>query len=360
MSDPARRIKAVAIDDVQTNLLLINSLGKKLNLEMELFTDPEAALTYIFNNHVDILFTDHLMDGLTGIEVLRKIRGEGYDFPIIMVTGDEDEALMIQALELGATDFLKKPLHLPEFKARATNLVRLREAQLKIEDHADGLQREVDRATADILKREMESLLILAKAAEYRDPHTAGHLSRVSRYSLLIGRGVGLSPDELDRLYHGAPLHDTGKIGIPDSILLKPGKLTDEEFEVMKSHPKIGYDIMNQARSPYMQMGAVIALSHHEKYDGTGYPGGISGDQIPLEGRIVAIADVFDALTSRRSYKNSWEISDALAYLQKESGSHFDPELVRVFCSQFDEIQQVFEQCKTDDALMDLEVLQQK
>jgi putative two-component system response regulator len=200
------------------------------------------------------------------------------------------------------------------------------------------LAEEVRKATAQILEREQETVFCLARAAEYRDPETGVHIVRMAHYSKHIGRMLGLSVEQQDLLLETAPMHDIGKVGTPDLILLKPGKLTDAEFSIMKQHAVIGYEILNASTSPLLKVAAEIALNHHEKFDGSGYPNGAKGDAIPQFGRIVAVADVFDALTSERPYKKAWSIEQATQMLRDGAGKHFDPDCVEAFFADFDEI----------------------
>ncbi len=194
------------------------------------------------------------------------------------------------------------------------------------------------KATAAVHAREQELLFRMSRAAEFRDPETGGHIQRMAHFSQLIAAGLGLSPGEQSLILQAAPMHDVGKIGIPDYILLKPGRLTPQEFELMKQHPRLGFELLDGSDSAILQAAAEIALTHHEKFDGTGYPSGLAGDEIPLYGRIVAVADVFDALTSERPYKKAWELERALDLLREGAGEHFDPACVSAFLSRLDEV----------------------
>jgi two-component system response regulator RpfG len=206
------------------------------------------------------------------------------------------------------------------------------------------LEQKIDEATRELRRREVETLFRLAKAAEQRDKVTGMHLVRMAKYSALIAKGVGLSPAEQDAIELAAPMHDIGKIGIPDRILQNPGRLDSEDLRVMQSHARIGYDMLKDSSSGYLQMAAVIALGHHEKYDGSGYPTGLRGEHIPLEARIVAIADVYDALTSVRPYKPAWPVEEALVYMEEHAGRHFDPQLVEILMRNREEVLSIGEQ----------------
>jgi len=332
---------AVSIDDNEQNLMLLEAYANQIALSVKNFLDPEEALDFIMNNDIDIIFVDYMMPKLNGLNLIEKFRETNISTPIIMITAAGDN-IKLDALKAGATDFLNKPLDLSEFTLRTQNLLKLREAQILIEDKAKLLQTEIEKATEDLIDREHESLIVLGKTAEYKDPETASHVTRVANYSKLLAKEYGLSEELQDIIYYASPFHDIGKVGIPDKILLKPAKLTDDEFIIMKAHSAIGYSILKEAKSKYLQMGASIALSHHEKYNGTGYPKNLHGEDIPIEARIVAIADVFDALVSKRPYKEAWSFKDALTFLEEESGKHFDPKLVLLFIKNIDKIKNIY------------------
>jgi putative two-component system response regulator len=334
---------AVSIDDSEQNLMLLEAYANQIELQVTNFVDPQEALEFILNNNIDIIFVDYMMPKLNGLELIAKFRETNISTPIIMITAAGDN-IKLDALKAGATDFLNKPLDLSEFTLRTQNLLKLREAQLLIEDKAKLLQVEVEKATLELIDREHESLIVLGKTAEYKDPETASHVARVANYSKLLAGAYGLNDELQDIIYYASPFHDIGKVGIPDSILLKPAKLDDDEFKIMKTHAAIGYSILKEAKSKYLKAGATIALSHHEKYNGTGYPKNLQGEDIPIEGRIVAIADVFDALVSIRPYKNAWSFDDAVEFLEQESGGHFDPKLVVLFIENIEKIKDIYDQ----------------
>jgi two-component system response regulator RpfG len=259
----------------------------------------------------------------------------------VVITVVDDRRVRYEALEAGATDFLIKPLDEHETRARCANLLELRRHKIVLADQARMLQYQVDKSVAEIHERELETLAKLAKAGEYRDKTTGNHIMRMGKYSALIGRQLGLSPDSIHVLEVSAPMHDIGKIGIPDSILIKEGPLSPAEQVVMHTHPRIGYDILKGSPSKYLSMGAIIALGHHEKYDGSGYPNGLHGDDIPVVARIVTVAEVFDALVSERCYKQAWPMDEALAYLKVHRGKHFDPKCVDAFLSDLAQVEAI-------------------
>jgi len=258
--------------------------------------------------------------------------------PLIIVTGAEDRQIRSDALASGASDFLSRPIDPQEFRARCLNLLALRRSQKLVAERAKWLEDQVMAATREVRTRERETLLRLAKAGEYRDQDTGNHIIRMAKYARLIAEELTLTTMECDEIEAAAPMHDIGKIGIPDHILLKPGRHTPEEQIIMRRHPLIGHEILAGSPSRYLQMGAIIALSHHEKFDGSGYPNGLAGEAIPLTARIVAVADVFDALTSVRPYKTAWTFDEALAFVKAESGRHFDPACVHAFGQRIDAV----------------------
>lgn len=337
--------RIVIIDDQAISRKLLAKLVGTLEdgPEVQSFADPVEALESIGRNPPDLVLTDYKMPHLDGVSFIRLLREmpQCTDVPIVVVTCIEDREIRYRALEAGATDFLTKPVDHVECRARCRNLLMLRRQQQIIKDRNRWLERRIADATAAIRTRERETLIRLAKAGEYRDEETGNHVLRMARYSRLIADELGLSHDDSRAIEIAAPMHDIGKIGIPDAILLKPGRHTPDEFATMKCHTLIGYDILKESPSKYLQMGATIALGHHEKYDGSGYPYGLAGEDIPLAARIVAVADVFDALTSVRPYKPAWPVQDALGYLRKERGGHFDPSCVDGFFKQFDRVKEV-------------------
>jgi two-component system response regulator RpfG len=266
-----------------------------------------------------------------------------------MITSQDDKKVRYAALDAGITDFLTKPVDGRECLARCRNLLTLRRQQLALEDKRRLLEGMVEEATREIREREKETLLRLARAGEFRDEETGYHLIRMARYSRLrmarysrlIANAVGLERDEAETIELAAPLHDIGKIGIPDGILLKAARLDEGEWSTMQKHPVIGHEILKGSASKYVRMGALIALGHHERYDGKGYPNGLEGDHIPLCARIVAVADVYDALTSVRPYKKAWKSADAFDYLRAQRGKHFDPNLVDAFLGMSEKVVEV-------------------
>jgi len=339
------------VDDTQTNLILFRHLLAKIEgVVSHCFEDPLAALDWCQTHTPDLVLLDYMMPGLNGIEFLKRFRQmPGFeDIPVAMITADTETSVRYQSLEAGATDFLTKPVDKTELIVRVKNLLTLRRHQLDLADRAYWLSQEVDKATAEIRAREKDAIIRLSKAAEFRDPETGSHIIRMAQYARLIAARMGLSEAECDLLLETAPMHDIGKVGVADAILLKPGRLTEEEFKIMQDHTRIGFSLLNGSDSKLLQEAAQIALTHHEKFDGNGYPNGIKGEDIPLFGRITAVADVFDALTSERPYKKAWPVEKAQALLIEERGRHFDPACVDAFLAEWPAVLEIWKRYQED------------
>ncbi|HCX82768.1 MAG: two-component system response regulator [Curvibacter sp. RIFCSPHIGHO2_12_FULL_63_18] len=329
------------VDDAPATLALLIELVEKLgDCRAIPFASPVQALGWAERTAVDLVTVDYTMEGMDGLEFIRRFRQiPGRDItPIMMVTANDQKPVRYRALDAGANDFMAKPVDRVEFLARAKNLLILSDARTKLADRAAWLAEEVHKATAEILARERDTVIRLSRAAEFRDPETGAHISRMAHYSRLIAKGLNLSEAEQDLLLEAAPMHDIGKVGIADNILLKPGRLSEAEFAIMKQHAVYGYELLQGSASRVLQTGAEIALGHHEKFDGSGYPQGLKGEAIPLFSRIVAVADVFDALTSERPYKKAWTLEAAVDFLLAGSGTHFDPRCVQSFLNAWDEV----------------------
>ena len=335
------KLSVVIVDDSDINLTLFKHLVARIGeLEPLCFNVSEQALEWCAARGADLIIVDYMMPAPDGIEFIRRFRlmPGMVDVPVVMVTANDLKEVRYNALQAGASDFLTKPVDKNEFTARIRNMAALRRSQKLLADRAALLADEVAAATAKIAERERETIFRLAKAAEFRDPETGAHILRMAHYSRLIAAKLGLPAAEQQLIFEAAPMHDIGKVGTPDHILLKPGRLTHDEFEIMKRHAGAGHQILQDSASPVLQAAAVIALSHHEKFDGGGYPNGLAGAAIPLHGRIVALADVFDALTSARPYKAAWDIDRAVAFLHEQSGTHFDPACVTAFFAAWTEV----------------------
>lgn len=309
---------------------VVEGIGQ--NIHVSDFGNPIEALRWSESNSIDLLLLDYRMPEMDGLEFARRFRRSlsRRDVPIVLISVVGDEPVRQAALDAGVIDFLVKPVRPRELRSRCKNLLQIRRQGETVKERARSLEQKVLEGVQEVEQREREMLLRLAKAIEYRDRGIGLHLLRMARYSELIAEELGLPEDDVDTLALAAPLHDIGKIGVPDAILLKGENLSEEEMIVMRKHPLIGFEILRDSQSRFVQVGAQIALRHHERWDGSGYPDGLQGKQIPLNARIVAIADVFDTLTSERPYKPAWSNERALAYLQEHAGTLFDPAGVEV------------------------------
>lgn len=336
--------QVLIVDDTEINLILFGALVKKLDdCESHSFSDSRAGLNWAQAHIPDLVIVDYMMPEMDGLEFIRQLREiPGREsIPVLMITANDQKQIRYRALDIGANDFLTKPVDKVEFLARAKNMLTLNDARKKLADQAQWLAEEVRKATHEVVERERETVIRLSRAAEFRDPETGAHILRMAHYSQIIARGLGLPQSDQYLLLEAAPMHDIGKVGIADKILLKPGRLEPDEFEVMKRHATIGHELLKGSSSRVLQAGAEIALGHHEKYDGSGYPSGIKGEDIPIFSRIVAVADVFDALTSERPYKKAWTVEAAVDFLVAGSGKHFDPACVMAFLNAWDDVMEV-------------------
>lgn len=342
---PAVKNSVLIIDDQATSRAILEEVVRNLDdhVLVESFARPIDAVVWAATNVADLVLIDYLMPEMDGIELARRLRGfSGYEHvPFVMVTVRDDRKVRYDALDAGINDFLNKPIDTRECLARCRNLLTLRRQQLILEDRHRMLETLVQEATREVRDRERETLFRLARAGEFRDSETGNHVIRMARFSGLIAKAIGMDADYVETIERAAPLHDIGKIGIPDHVLRKSGPLDPEERILMRRHPQMGHEILKDSPSKYLRMGALIALGHHEKVDGSGYPGGLVRDQIPLPARIVAVADVFDALTTVRPYKSAWSSDQAFAYLASHVGGHFDGQLVEAFRGIEDDILRV-------------------
>lgn len=332
------------IDDSVINLTLIKALVLKLGeCDPVLFDNPLKALDWCREHVPDLVIVDYMMPDMDGLRFINAFRGlHGRDeIPVLMITANDQKDVRYEALLGGANDFLTKPIDRIEFSARARNMLALRQGQKFLADRAEHLAELVNERTLDICEREKELIFRMSRAAEFRDPETGAHIQRMAHYAEVIARGLSLDAATQRLILEAAPMHDVGKIGIPDYILLKPAKLTPEEFGVMKGHARLGFELLKGSGSEILRAGAEVAISHHERFDGSGYPYGLKGRDIPLFGRIAAVADVFDALTSERPYKKAWPLEDACRYLENGRGKHFDPLCVEAFLAGMDRVLEI-------------------
>ncbi|WP_029215091.1 HD domain-containing phosphohydrolase [Kallotenue papyrolyticum] len=323
------------LDDQPTNTQVLEQLLRKHGYtNIVAYHDPRRFLADAIRLQPEVILLDLHMPHLDGIEVLRhlaRLWSEMPFLPVIVLTADVTNAARRQALEHGARDFISKPFDMIEVVLRVRNVIEMGRLYQALRHHNQELEARVQERTQALEAAQIELLECLARAAEYRDDDTGEHTQRVGALTAAIAMALGLPAGDVELLRRAAPLHDIGKIGIPDAILLKSSALTAEEFELIKTHTLIGADILGWSRFSLLQVAAEIALAHHERWDGSGYPHGLVGSAIPLAGRIVAVADVFDALTHERPYKSAWSEAQALAEIERQRGRQFDPAVVDAF-----------------------------
>ena len=331
------------LDDEPDNVLLIEETIKRNLPDVRTvgFTSPQEAVSWCEASEPDLCLIDYKMPGMSGIEFMARVRRRAafQGIPMIMITGQPSTELQQQALESGATDFLSKPINIADVVVRTRNHLRLRESLRDGRQDMGRLEREMKDSAQQLMEQEQAVIIQrLTQLSGYRDEETGNHMRRMAHISQLIAQELGLDAHFCDQLLLAAPMHDIGKVGIPDRILLKPGKLDLVERGIMQTHARIGYDLLKDSQSELLRMGAEIAFTHHEKYSGEGYPNGLSGEAIPLSGRIVATADVFDALVNARHYKKAWSLSDVLEFMRNERDRHFDPGCVVALLRRLDDV----------------------
>jgi putative two-component system response regulator len=327
--------KILVIDDNEMNLVMVQRILEWAGYRsIQLIKNPNESLAKMREFRPDLVILDLHMPEKSGYDVLAEIKADSpanLFVPILVFTADNTKLAREKALELGASDFLTKPGDSSEILLRVQNFLKTRRMQLQIMDHAQTLSDRVKERTKELEESRFETLACLAKAADYRDDETGQHAHRVGSTSGMIAKALGWSPERVHDIELAAPLHDLGKIGIPDSILRKPGRLDQAELDTMRTHPAIGGEILAGAKSPILVLAREVALYHHERWDGNGYPHKLIGDSIPLSARIVAVADAYDAMTSDRPYKKAISKEKALEEILKCSGGHFDPQVVEAF-----------------------------
>ena len=344
-------VKIVIVDDQTSARTMLRHILEDISPELEVFDfgDSEEALRWSENNRPDLLLLDYRMPVIDGLEFARRFRRSlsNRDVPIVLVTVVGDEPIRQAALDAGVIDFLVKPVRPRELRARCRNLLQLRQQSESIKQRALSLEQRLLSSMHEVEERERETLSRLARAIEYRDIGTSAYLERMAHIAGLIAEGLGMPEDEVRLIELSAPLHDMGKIAIPDEVLLKPGPLDEHQLSIMRRHPQIGHELLSGSQNRFIQAGATIALRHHERFDGSGYPDGLSGAQIPIEARIVAVADVFDALISPRPYKAPWSFDSALDFLVEQSGKLFDPQCVQALVDNRERLEGICERYST-------------
>ncbi len=338
--------RILIVDDQKLHSLFLKEILQKEGYKNVLcLMDPLKVVATSKEFQPDLIILDLLMPQLDGFQVMEQLHGfrlEHY-LPILAISADKSSNIRLRALQSGATDFLNKPFENIEIIVKIRNMIELRILHNQIASQNKLLEFKVNERTKELRFTQYDIIRRLAQAAEFRDGDTGIHIIRMSQYATRLGAALGLSESECDLLHHASPLHDVGKIGIPVSILLKPGKLSAEEFEIMKTHTTIGAKILAGSDSPVMKLAEVIALTHHERWDGKGYPYAISRDEIPFVGQICSVCDVFDALTSERPYKKAWSFEDAVAEIKRMKNLNFNPQIVDRFLEILADIKNIYE-----------------
>ncbi len=330
----SRPDRIMLVDDEPSNLKLLENMLKGSGYSnLVAVQDSRTVVELHQRERMDLILLDLNMPYLDGYEVIARLKALNDPLlpPIVVLTAQTGQQFLLRALECGARDYITKPFNMGELLARVRTMLEMHSAHHLLFDQKETLERMVRERTAELMETRLQIVQKLGRASEYRDNETGKHILRVSQIATLIAKYLGWDETECEILLHATPMHDVGKIGIPDHVLLKPGKLDPEEWELMKAHTTIGAHILDGADSEPLLLAREIALSHHEKWDGSGYPHGLSGKDIHLGGRIVALADVFDALTSERPYKKAWTVEAATELIRENKGQHFDPELVDIF-----------------------------
>ncbi|QDX80108.1 two-component system response regulator [Denitratisoma sp. DHT3] len=339
--DDMKSARLLIVDDQQANVTLLERILRSQGfVNLVSTTDSRQVESMYRQAPADLVLLDLVMPHLDGFQVmtlLQRLSGDEF-LPVIVLTANADQETKLRALSAGAMEFLGKPFDLVEVQLRIRNMLQTRLMHMALRSQNAQLEDRVKDRTQELEQTRLEVIRRLGRAAEYRDNETGLHTIRMSNYSALLARVVGLSGSDCELILNASPMHDLGKIGIPDGILLKPGKLDAAEWITMKTHPLIGAEILSGHETELMRVAHAIALNHHEKWDGSGYPAGLKGEEIPLVARIVAVADVFDALTTARPYKSAWSVEDALEYIREQSGHHFEPRLVDAFLSLLPEV----------------------
>ena len=337
-----RDCRVLLVDDTRTNLdVLVQALRSRYRLSVA--TDGPSALAVARRTQPDLILLDIMMPGMDGFQVAERIQQDERlrETPIIFITAMDDTEDKVRGLKAGAVDYITKPFHVAEVRARVRTHLALKVSRLQLRDQNLLLEQKVRERTRELEDTQIDIIDRLGQAAEYHDQDTGEHIRRMSIFCRMLAKEAGLDAEDTSLLWRSSTMHDVGKIGISEAILLKPGRLSRIEWEVMQTHTTIGARLLSGSSSKLLRMAEVIARTHHEKWDGSGYPDGLSGEDIPVAGRITCICDVFDALISDRPYKKAWSIEDALAEIEAGRGVHFDPELTDLFLALGERIQRI-------------------
>lgn len=339
--------KVLIVDDNAVNIVIVEKILRQDGFNNIYSTTDAKSVRDLYREHdFDAILLDVHMPEMNGFDVMAELQADNPDdyLPILMLTADHTPETRHLSLSSGAKDFISKPFERVEVLFRVRNIVEVRMLHKEVLSAKDVLEDKVRERTQQLYEAQIKLIECLGKAAEYRDNETGMHVVRMSQSSALLARQMGLSAEECEIILHASPMHDIGKIAIPDSVLLKPGKLEGKEWRTMQSHAEVGAQILASYDSKLMEVASIIARTHHERWDGKGYPEGLQGEEIPLYTRIVTVCDVFDALTSTRPYKVAWPVAKALGYLKDNSGSQFDPKVVNEFIAIIDQVLEIRQQ----------------
>ena len=345
-----QRPVVLVVDDTPNNLEVVAGILREHYRVRVALDGPTALQLACGDSPPDLILLDVMMPNMNGYQVCTRLKAEARTarIPVIFLTAMSEVENEAAGFGAGAVDYILKPIQPATLLARVRTHVQLARHERSLTDTVTARTSALERRTEELEKTRLEIIRRLGRAAEYKDDDTGFHVIRMSHYARLLADSIGLPPDRVEIIFNAAPMHDIGKIGIPDSILQKAGALTAEEWQVMRTHPAIGAGIIGRHGSELLEAARRVALTHHERWDGGGYPRQRKGEEIPIEGRIVAVADVFDALTSRRPYKPAWPMGDAVAYLAKQSGHQFDPGLIPPFLELLPQVLEIRRQYRDD------------
>ncbi len=338
------------VDDRKENLELLDSFLKKKGYKTRMAMSGEIALASVEAKKPDLILLDIEMPGMSGYEVAARLKQneKSASIPIIFISAHSDTEAKVEAFRKGGVDFIAKPFANEEVIARVKNHLDLADYQHSLEERVDEAVSQIKHLNSELQTTQEEMVLTLGKIMETRDDDTGRHVLRVATYAKTLAELYGLEEEKVEMIYKAAPFHDAGKVAIPDAILNKPTQLDEEEWKIMQTHAEIGYKIFSKTKQPLLRLCGVIAKEHHEHWDGSGYPCGLKEEEISIEGRIVCIADVLDALTNKRSYKEAWSFDEAVEYIVSQKGTMFDPKLIELFEANLEKFQNIYEELKDD------------
>lgn len=333
------KFKILVVDDIGKNIQLVASILKEQNYTIGFATDGQKALDSMRKTKFDLVLLDVMMPVLDGYQTCEIMKKDPLlkDIPVIFLTAKVDSDSIIKGFKLGSVDYISKPFNKEELLMRVKTHLMLKDYQDTLQEKIENGLKEITELNKEIEDTQKEVVFTMGAIGETRSKETGNHVKRVAEYSYLLAIYYGFSESEASLLKQASPMHDIGKVGIPDAILNKPGKFEPDEWKIMQSHAQLGYDMLKHSTRPILKAAATVAIEHHEKYDGTGYPNGKKGEDIDIYGRITAVADVFDALGSDRCYKKAWDDEKVFQLLKDEKGRHFDPKLIEIFFQHLDE-----------------------